>query len=167
MFVFQPSSFMRAALQDSNPRPLLGLLVRGWEAEARVLVGGERRTSECRDRPGDGHPEAARITTKVMIRPCGPLHHHVQSHNQNGYRLRTWAQSCPTLQPHGACQAPLYMGYWSRLPFPFPGDLPEPGIKPMFPVSLASAGSFFLFFFFFFTTVPPGKPVTKRWFLSI
>ena len=47
MFVFQPSSFMRAALGDSNPRPLLGLLVMGWEAEAPVLVGGERRTSEC------------------------------------------------------------------------------------------------------------------------
>ena len=35
-----------------------------------------------------------------------------------------------------ACQAPLSMGfsrpekYWSRLPFPFPGDLPDPGIKP-------------------------------------
>ena len=34
-----------------------------------------------------------------------------------------------------ACQAPLSMGfsmqeYWSRLPFPSPGDLPHPGIKP-------------------------------------
>ena len=35
-----------------------------------------------------------------------------------------------------ACQAPLSMGfsrpekYWSRLPFPFPGDLPDPGIEP-------------------------------------
>ena len=32
-------------------------------------------------------------------------------------------------------QAPLSMGfsrqeYWSRLPFPSPGDLPDPGIKP-------------------------------------
>ena len=32
-------------------------------------------------------------------------------------------------------QAPLFMGfsrqeYWSGLPFPFPGDLPDPGIKP-------------------------------------
>ena len=35
-----------------------------------------------------------------------------------------------------ACQAPLSMGfssqeYWSGLPFPFPGDLPDPGIKPV------------------------------------
>ena len=34
-----------------------------------------------------------------------------------------------------ACQAPLSMGfsrqeYWSGLPFPSPGDLPDPGIQP-------------------------------------
>ena len=27
--------------------------------------------------------------------------------------------------------------YWSGLPFPSPGDLPDPGIKPAFPMSLA------------------------------
>ena len=37
--------------------------------------------------------------------------------------------------------------YWSRLPFPPPGDLPEPAIEPMSP---AFAGGFF-------TTEPPGK----------
>ena len=36
-----------------------------------------------------------------------------------------------------ACQAPLSMGlfrqeYWSGLPFPSPGDLPDPGIQPKF-----------------------------------
>ena len=45
-----------------------------------------------------------------------------------------------------ARQAPLSMGfprqeYWSRLPFPPPGDLPHPGIKP---VSPALAGGFFI-----------------------
>ena len=35
-----------------------------------------------------------------------------------------------------ACQAPVSMGlsreeYWSGLPCPPPGDLPDPGIKPM------------------------------------
>ena len=39
--------------------------------------------------------------------------------------------------------------YWSGLPFPPPGDLPDPGIKPLFP---ALEGRFF-------TTVPPGKLV--------
>ena len=37
-----------------------------------------------------------------------------------------------------ALQAPLSMGfprqeYWSVLPFPSPGDLPNPGIDPMYP----------------------------------
>ena len=37
-----------------------------------------------------------------------------------------------------AYQAPLSMGfsrqeYWSGLPFPFPGDLPNPGIEPRCP----------------------------------
>ena len=52
-----------------------------------------------------------------------------------------------------AHQAPLLMGfprqeYWSGLPFPSPGDLPDPGIEP---ASAALAGGFF-------TTEPPGKP---------
>ena len=39
-----------------------------------------------------------------------------------------------------ACQAPLSMGFprqecWSGLPFPSPGDLPDPGIEPTSPPS--------------------------------
>ena len=41
--------------------------------------------------------------------------------------------------------------YWSGLPFPSPGDLPDPGIEPMSLVSSELAGGFF-------TSVPPGKP---------
>ena len=52
-----------------------------------------------------------------------------------------------------ALQAPLSMGfprqeYWSRLPFPTPGDLPNPGIEPASP---ALAGRFF-------TMETPAKP---------
>ena len=52
-----------------------------------------------------------------------------------------------------AHQAPLSMGflrqeYWRGLPFPTPGDLPNPGIEPKSP---ALAGGFF-------TYEPPGKP---------
>ena len=41
-----------------------------------------------------------------------------------------------------ACQAPLSMEfskqeYWSGLPFPSPGDLPNSGIEPVFPVAPA------------------------------
>ena len=44
----------------------------------------------------------------------------------------------------GAHQAPLSMGfsrqeYWSRLPFPTPGDLPNPGIEPISLMSPALA----------------------------
>ena len=53
-----------------------------------------------------------------------------------------------------AQQAPLSMEFsrqefWSELPFPSPGDLPDPGIKP---VSPALAGEFF-------TAEPLGKPL--------
>ena len=41
--------------------------------------------------------------------------------------------------------------YWSGLPFPSPGDLPNAGIEPMSPASPALAGKFF-------TTEPPEKP---------
>ena len=40
--------------------------------------------------------------------------------------------------------------YWSRLPFPTPEDLPNPGIKPASLASPALAGRFF-------TTEPPRK----------
>ena len=44
--------------------------------------------------------------------------------------------------------APLSMGfprqeYWSRLPFPTPGDLPDSGIEPASLESSALAGRFF------------------------
>ena len=57
-----------------------------------------------------------------------------------------------------AHQTPLSMKfsrqeYCSGLPFPTPGDLPDPGIKPTSLVSPALAGRFF-------TTVPPGRIMT-------
>ena len=41
---------------------------------------------------------------------------------------------------------------WRGLPFPSPGDLPDQGIEPKPPVSLAVAGRLL-------TTVPGGKPI--------
>ena len=43
-----------------------------------------------------------------------------------------------------ACQAPLPMEFsrqehWSGLPFPTPGDLPNPGIKPGYPALQADS----------------------------
>ena len=55
-------------------------------------------------------------------------------------------QLCLTLcDPWTAdCQAPLPMGfsrqkYWSGLPFPSSGDLPDPGIEPGSPVLQADS----------------------------
>ena len=55
-------------------------------------------------------------------------------------------KSCLTLETPwtGAWQVPLTMGfprqeYWSGLPFPSPGDLPYPGIKPMSPALQADS----------------------------
>ena len=68
------------------------------------------------------------------------------------------AQSCPTLCDPMDSSLPgsLSMGfsrqeYGSGLPFPSPGDLPNPGIKSGSP---ALAGRFF-------TTEPPEKPIEK------
>ena len=52
-----------------------------------------------------------------------------------------------------ACQAALSVGiprqeYWSGLPFPFPGDLPDRGIEPESPTLQADS----------LPTEPPGKP---------
>ena len=41
--------------------------------------------------------------------------------------------------------------YWSGLPFPTPGNLPDPGIEPVSPEAPALAGRFF-------TTESPGSP---------
>ena len=69
-----------------------------------------------------------------------------------------------------AHQAPPSMGfsrqeYCSGLPFPSPGDLPDPGIKPRSPASRADAS----------TSEPPGKPnhpyilymISYSWFLQV
>ena len=56
-------------------------------------------------------------------------------------------QLCVTLWTV-TCQVPLSMGfsrqdYWSGLPFPSPGDLPDPGIKPVSLTSPALTNRFF------------------------
>ena len=57
-----------------------------------------------------------------------------------------------------ALQAPLSIGfsrqeYWSGLPFPSLGDLPDPGIKPGSPALQADS----------LPSEPPGKPLKVKW----
>ena len=61
-----------------------------------------------------------------------------------------------------ALQAPPSMGfsrqeYWSGLPFPSPGDLPNPGIEPRSPALQADA----------LTSEPPGKPPLSPYMFQI
>ena len=92
------------------------------------------------------------------------------------------AKSCLTLATPRtvACQAPLSVGfsrqgYWSGLPFPSPGDLPDPGIEPRNQTQVSCfAGRFFtdwairdcvdnskLWKILKETTRPPDKPPEK------
>ena len=68
--------------------------------------------------------------------------------------MREVAQSCLTFATPWtvAHQAPPSMGfskqeYWSGLPFPSPGDLPDPGMEPGSPAFQADA----------LTSEPPGN----------
>ena len=69
-------------------------------------------------------------------------------------------QSCPTLCTPWTVthQAPLSKGfsrqeYWSGLPCPSPGNLPNPGIEPVSPALQANSSP----------SEPPGKPLFYGW----
>ena len=99
---------------------------------------------------------------------CSPK---VENHKTKGISLKTLTCICTTWKVKVkslsrvrlfatlwtvAYQASLSMGfsrqeYWSGLPFPSPGDLPDPGIKPGSPALEADA----------LTSEPPGKPTWR------
>ena len=67
--------------------------------------------------------------------------------------IRIWLCATPWTVAH---QTPPSMGfprqeYWNGLPFPSPGDLPNPGIKPRSPALQADA----------LPSEPPGNPLSK------
>ena len=107
---------------------------------------------------------------------CESLIHRIQQLNEVDRKTHEWinrwfvvilitnggggliAKTCPPLCDPMDCSppAPLSMGFprqdsWSGLPFPSPGDLLDPGIKPLFPVFQVDSS----------TTEPPGKPYTN------
>ena len=99
-----------------------------------------------------------------LYRPCdGPVNIKPPSPMPSFFPVHAFMLS--HIQPFAtpwtiACQAPLSMGfpkqgYWSGLPFPLPGDLPDPGIE------LASPGSPALQVDSL-PTEPPGLPTVLR-----
>ena len=82
---------------------------------------------------------------------------------------RSYSHSLSHVQPFAATQlvaqqAHLSMDfskqeYWSRLPFPIPEDLPDPGIELVSLALLVLVGGLF-------TTVPPGENLCARNYLA-
>ena len=71
------------------------------------------------------------------------------------FQFSSVTQSCPTVCDPMDCSLPgssvqefSRKEYWSKLPFPSPGDLPHPAIKPWSPVLKAES----------IPSAPPGKP---------
>ena len=92
--------------------------------------------------PPNSAPSPASLTSSQGLRPC---------------KVSEVAQSSLTLcNPMDyTYQAPLSMAfsrqeYWSGLPFPSAGHLPDPGVKPWSPALQADA----------LPSEPPGKPKT-------
>ena len=86
-----------------------------------------------------------------------PARRQFRGHGNNGGLVTKSRLATPWTVAH---QAPPSMGfprqeYWSGLPCPSPGDLPNPGIKPM---SFASQANL--------TTEPSGKPQVADYVVS-
>ena len=97
----------------------VGLLAAGQDREE----AGHQGTSERWRSPAHDGPAGAELQRK-----------HPEESESEG------AQWCPALCDPMDCSPPgsLSMGfsrqeYWSGLPFPSPGDLPDPGIEPGLP----------------------------------
>ena len=114
-----------------------------------------KRNAEMQMRTGDPGPldqdcSKGHLLPSGAGRQAGSLHmqHLVGMKGASMAMAKGWyvssvCQSCLTLRGQ-ACQAPLPVRfskqeYWSGLPCPPPGDLPDPGIKP---ISLMSPASY-------------------------
>ena len=131
-------------------------------------MGKEKKNEEKSGKIGRKDRKIRRSEQEVKYSPnqCSKLKTTTTKNNtSNNWRLVTTlkvkvkVKSCPTLcyPVTVAHQAPPPMGfsrqeYWSGLPFPSPGDLPDPGIEPRSPALQADALS----------SEPPGKNHIER-----
>ena len=102
-----------------------------WDYTSVLNIGGHLRLYLLQ--PSTPHFLWSLEPTKVLACVCA------KSLNRGWFCAMLWA---------AACQAPLSMGfsrqeYWSGLPCPTPGDLPDPGIEPESLTYPALAGRFF------------------------
>ena len=89
-------------------------------------------------------------TQKSLLEPCYTAQHNVRVAKGKWSRSVVFDSATPRTVTY---QAPLSMGfcrqeYWSGLPFPSPGNLPDPGIEPGSPEMQADS----------LWSEPPGKP---------
>ena len=79
------------------------------------------------------------FTFKVCVCVCVCVCVHAQSLS----RIRLFATPRTVARPALLSMEFSRQEYWSGLPFPSPGELPDAGIKPVSPVSPALASAFF------------------------
>ena len=90
------------------------------------------------------HPQSILSATTIIGFPKAAWFHPFRAPKPKAALCALATQSCQlflnpwTVAPQLPAEAPLSMGfskkeYWSGLPFPSPGDLPNPGIEPASP----------------------------------
>ena len=120
----------------------------GCLCQGRILWGHRKEVAVCKPRRGTSKQSALPMPCSWTSGPwsCGTLFLLVKPPCGFCYAVRAclvasvvWDSATLWTIIH---QAPLSMGfsrqeYWSTLPFPPPGNIPNPGIEPMSPVALA------------------------------
>ena len=111
----------------------------------------------CLENPRDGRAWWAAISGVAQSNLAAAA----AAYLMGGIYLSMWVLSCSVVSNSWwfyGCRPPcssvlgIILEYWSKLWFPSPGDLPDPGIGLTPLASPALAGRFF-------TTEPPGKPL--------
>ena len=118
---------------------------RRWGAETRILgtVNSESHSTDAGEAwMFQERQEASAVTVPGPSFVCVSHHRHFK----DKWKCQLLRQAGLFVTPWTVVrQAPVSMGFprqehWSELPFPSPGDLPDPGIEPGFPYI---AGRFF------------------------